>query len=308
MAKHIPLLDVQHLTKSIGDLLLFDDISFSVADTGRVGLIARNGAGKSTLLNILTGREDYDAGDIVYRNGIRVGYLEQAPAFAPEQSVIDACFSRAGDLSELISRYEVCMKTPGTPGLDDLLVEMDLHKAWDFELRAKQILTKLDISEYDKPMGQLSGGQKKRVALANVLLSEPDLLIMDEPTNHLDLGMTEWLENYLQQHVKALLMVTHDRYFLSRVCSDILELDEQGMFAYHGSYEYYLEKREERMTATNASIARAKNLYRKELDWMRRMPCARGHKARYRQEAFYELEKQAQRRMEERTARLEVKR
>ena len=307
MTKHIPLLDVQHLTKSIGDLLLFDDISFSVADTGRVGLIARNGAGKSTLLNILTGREDYDAGDIVYRNGIRVGYLEQAPAFDPEQSVIDACFSRAGDLSELISRYEVCMKTPGTPGLDDLLVEMDLHKAWDFELRAKQILTKLDISEYDKPMGQLSGGQKKRVALANVLLSEPDLLIMDEPTNHLDLGMTEWLENYLQQHVKALLMVTHDRYFLNRVCSDILELDEQGMFAYHGSYEYYLEKREERMTATNASIARAKNLYRKELDWMRRMPCARGHKARYRQEAFYELEKQAQRRMEERTARLEVK-
>lgn len=307
MAKHIPLLDVQHLTKSIGDLLLFDDISFSVADTGRVGLIARNGAGKSTLLNILTGREDYDTGDIVYRNGIRVGYLEQAPAFDPEQSVIDACFSRAGDLSELISRYEVCMKTPGTPGLDDLLVEMDLHKAWDFELRAKQILTKLDISEYDKPMGQLSGGQKKRVALANVLLSEPDLLIMDEPTNHLDLGMTEWLENYLQQHVKALLMVTHDRYFLNRVCSDILELDEQGMFAYHGSYEYYLEKREERMTATNASIARAKNLYRKELDWMRRMPCARGHKARYRQEAFYELEKQAQRRMEERTARLEVK-
>lgn len=307
MAKHIPLLDVQHLTKSIGDLLLFDDISFSVADTGRVGLIARNGAGKSTLLNILTGREDYDAGDIVYRNGIRVGYLEQAPAFDPEQSVIDACFSRAGGLSELISRYEVCMKTPGTPGLDDLLVEMDLHKAWDFELRAKQILTKLDISEYDKPMGQLSGGQKKRVALANVLLSEPDLLIMDEPTNHLDLGMTEWLENYLQQHVKALLMVTHDRYFLNRVCSDILELDEQGMFAYHGSYEYYLEKREERMTATNASIERAKNLYRKELDWMRRMPCARGHKARYRQEAFYELEKQAQRRMEERTARLEVK-
>ena len=307
MAKHIPLLDVQHLTKSIGDLLLFDDISFSVADTGRVGLIARNGAGKSTLLNILTGREDYDAGDIVYRNGIRVGYLEQAPAFDPEQSVIDACFSRAGDLSELISRYEVCMKTPGTPGLDELLAEMDLHKAWDFELRAKQILTKLDISGYDKPMGQLSGGQKKRVALANVLLSEPDLLIMDEPTNHLDLGMTEWLENYLQQHVKALLMVTHDRYFLNRVCSDILELDEQGMFAYHGSYEYYLEKREERMTATNASIARAKNLYRKELDWMRRMPCARGHKARYRQEAFYELEKQAQRRMEERTARLEVK-
>ena len=307
MAKHIPLLDVQHLTKSIGDLLLFDDISFSVADTGRVGLIARSGAGKSTLLNILTGREDYDAGDIVYRNGIRVGYLEQAPAFDPEQSVIDACFSRAGALSELISRYEVCMKTPGTPGLDELLAEMDLHKAWDFELRAKQILTKLDISEYDKPMGQLSGGQKKRVALANVLLSEPDLLIMDEPTNHLDLGMTEWLENYLQQHVKALLMVTHDRYFLNRVCSDILELDEQGMFAYHGSYEYYLEKREERMTATNASIARAKNLYRKELDWMRRMPCARGHKARYRQEAFYELEKQAQRRMEERTARLEVK-
>ena len=299
MAKHIPLLDVQHLTKSIGDLLLFDDISFSVADTGRVGLIARNGAGKSTLLNILTGREDYDAGDIVYRNGIRVGYLEQAPAFDPEQSVIDACFSRAGDLSELISRYEVCMKTPGTPGLDELLAEMDLHKAWDFELRAKQILTKLDISEYDKPMGQLSGGQKKRVALANVLLSEPDLLIMDEPTNHLDLGMTEWLENYLKDSKLTLLMVTHDRYLINSVCTDIYEIDGKTMYQYKGGYDYYLEKRQERIDAETAEIEKARNLYRKELEWMRRMPQARGHKARYREEAFYELEKTAKKTMSE---------
>ena len=302
-----PYLDIQHLTKSIGDLVLFDDISFSVAEGQHVGLIAKNGAGKSTLLGILSGQEDYDSGEITFRNDLRVGYLQQTPHYDPALSVIDACFSQAGELSDLISRYERCLDTPGNPGLAELIDEMERREAWDFELRAKQILTKLDITEFSKPVGQLSGGQLKRVALANVLLTDPDLLILDEPTNHLDIDMIEWLEGYLQRNNKALLMVTHDRYFLDRVCSVILELDGKSLYAYRGNYEYYLEKREERIAATNANIARANNLYRKELDWMRRMPCARGTKARYRKEAFVELEQQAKRRTEERAARLEVK-
>lgn len=287
--------------------MLFDDISFSVAEGQHVGLIAKNGAGKSTLLGILSGQEDYDSGDITFRNDLRVGYLQQTPHYDPALSVIDACFSQAGELSDLISRYERCLDTPGNPGLAELIDEMERREAWDFELRAKQILTKLDITEFSKPVGQLSGGQLKRVALANVLLTDPDLLILDEPTNHLDIDMIEWLEGYLRCNNKALLMVTHDRYFLDRVCSVILELDGKSLYAYRGNYEYYLEKREERIAATNANIARANNLYRKELDWMRRMPCARGTKARYRKEAFVELEQQAKRRTEERAARLEVK-
>lgn len=287
--------------------MLFDDISFSVAEGQHVGLIAKNGAGKSTLLGILSGQEDYDSGEITFRNDLRVGYLQQTPHYDPELSVIDACFSQAGELSDLISRYERCLDTPGNPGLAELIDEMERREAWDFELRAKQILTKLDITEFSKPVGQLSGGQLKRVALANVLLTDPDLLILDEPTNHLDIDMIEWLEGYLRRNNKALLMVTHDRYFLDRVCSVILELDGKSLYAYRGNYEYYLEKREERIAATNANIARANNLYRKELDWMRRMPCARGTKARYRKEAFVELEQQAKRRTEERAARLEVK-
>lgn len=287
--------------------MLFDDISFSVAEGQHVGLIAKNGAGKSTLLGILSGQEDYDSGEITFRNDLRVGYLQQTPHYDPALSVIDACFSQAGELSDLISRYERCLDTPGNPGLAELIDEMERRSAWDFELRAKQILTKLDITEFSKPVGQLSGGQLKRVALANVLLTDPDLLILDEPTNHLDIDMIEWLEGYLQRNNKALLMVTHDRYFLDRVCSVILELDGKSLYAYRGNYEYYLEKREERIAATNANIARANNLYRKELDWMRRMPCARGTKARYRKEAFVELEQQAKRRTEERAARLEVK-
>ena len=287
--------------------MLFDDISFSVAEGQHVGLIAKNGAGKSTLLGILSGQEDYDSGEITFRNDLRVGYLQQTPHYDPALSVIDACFSQAGELSDLISRYERCLDTPGNPGLAELIDEMERREAWDFELRAKQILTKLDITEFSKPVGQLSGGQLKRVALANVLLTDPDLLILDEPTNHLDIDMIEWLEGYLQRNNKALLMVTHDRYFLDRVCSVILELDGKSLYAYRGNYEYYLEKREERIAATNANIARANNLYRKELDWMRRMPCARGTKARYRKEAFVELEQQAKRRTEERAARLEVK-
>lgn len=302
-----PLLDIQHLTKRFGALELFTDISFSVAEGQKVGLIAHNGAGKSTLLSILAGHEDYEEGNIVMRRDAHIAILEQQPIFDPETTVIDACFNRAGELSALISKYEQCLATPGNPGLNELIEEMERHQAWDFELRAKQILSKLQIPDYTQRVSELSGGQLKRVALANVLLADADLLVLDEPTNHLDLDMIEWLESYLQRTTKALLMVTHDRYFLDNVCENILELDDMGLYTYTGNYEYYLEKREQRISATNANIARANNLYRKELDWMRRMPCARGTKARYRKEAFYELEKRAKQRREERVARLEVK-
>ncbi len=302
-----PLLDIQHLTKRFGALELFNDISFSVADGQKVGLIAHNGAGKSTLLNILSGKEDYDAGSIVTRRDARIAILEQSPVFEPGTTVIDACFQRAGKLSSLISQYEQCLVTPKNPGLEQLIDEMERNNAWDFELRAKQILSQLDITNFNQPVNELSGGQLKRVALANVLMADPDLLILDEPTNHLDLTMIEWLEGYLQRSTKALLMVTHDRYFLDNVCQSILELDDEMLYSYAGNYEYYLEKRESRIAAQNANIARANNLYRKELDWMRRMPCARGTKARYRKEAFVELEQRAKQRREERAARLEVK-
>lgn len=302
-----PLLDIQHLTKRFGALELFNDISFSVADGQKVGLIAHNGAGKSTLLNILSGKEDYDSGSIVTRRDARIAILEQSPIFEPGTTVIDACFQRAGKLSSLISQYEQCLVTPENPGLEQLIDEMERNNAWDFELRAKQILSQLDITNFNQPVNELSGGQLKRVALANVLMADPDLLILDEPTNHLDLTMIEWLEGYLQRSTKALLMVTHDRYFLDNVCQGILELDDEMLYSYAGNYEYYLEKRESRIAAQNANIARANNLYRKELDWMRRMPCARGTKACYRKEAFVELEQRAKQRREERAARLEVK-
>lgn len=302
-----PLLDIQHLSKRFGALELFNDISFSIADGQKVGLIAHNGAGKSTLLNILSGKEDYDSGSIVTRRDTQIAILEQTPVFESGTTVIDACFMRAGELSTLIGRYEQCLATPGNPGLSELMDEMERREAWDFEQRAKQILSKLQINNFSQPVDQLSGGQLKRVALANVLLADPDLLVLDEPTNHLDLTMIEWLEGYLQRTTKALLMVTHDRYFLDNVCQEILELDDESLYSYAGNYEYYLEKREQRITAQNANIARANNLYRKELDWMRRMPCARGTKARYRKEAFVELEQRAKQRREERAARLEVK-
>ncbi len=302
-----PLLDIQHLSKRFGALELFNDISFSIADGQKVGLIAHNGAGKSTLLQILAGTEDYEEGSIIMRRDASIAILEQSPVFEPGTTVIDACFQRGGELSQLISSYEQCLATEGNPGLAGLLDEMERRNAWDFELRAKQILSKLDITNFSQPVGELSGGQLKRVALANVLMAEPDLLVLDEPTNHLDLAMIEWLEGYLQRSSKALLMVTHDRYFLDNVCQSILELDGQTIYSYAGNYEYYLDKRGQRIAAQNANIARANNLYRKELDWMRRMPCARGTKARYRKEAFYELEQRARQRREERAARLEVK-
>ena len=307
MAANTPFLDVQDLTKRIGDLVLFENISFSIAEGQYVGLIARNGAGKSTLLNILMGKDDYESGQIIFRRDLRIGYLEQLPEFPAEMSVLDACFWKAGELSALISRYERCLEEQGNPGLAELIEEMEAREAWDYEQKAKQILSKLDIVDFLQPIGTLSGGQLKRVALANALLSEPDLLILDEPTNHLDLEMIEWLETFLQRSNKALLMVTHDRYFLNRVCSKIIEIDDCKIYSYQGPYEYYLEKREERIAVTAANIAKANNLYRKELDWIRRMPCARGGKARYRVNSFYDLEKEAHRRIEERAARLDIK-
>ena len=272
MAKDTPYLDVQQLTKSFGSLVLFENLSFSVAEGQKVGLIAKNGTGKSTLLSILSGKEGYDSGEIIFRRDLKVGMLEQSPAFDPAESVLDACFNHEGDPEKV--------------------------------LKAKQILTQLKIRDLNQPMGQLSGGQQKRVALANVLITDPDLLILDEPTNHLDLEMIEWLEGFLNRGNKTLLMVTHDRFFLDRVCSVILELDDQTIYTYRGNYSYYLEKRQERIDNRRAEIARANNLYRTELEWMRRMPQARGHKARYREEAFYELEKVAKQRIEERQMRL----
>jgi len=268
-------LDVQHLTKSFGAHTLFEDISFSIAGGQRTGLVARNGTGKSTLLSIITGKEGYDDGSIVFRRGIRTGYLEQTPQFNPQDSVLDACFNHNGNEEKI--------------------------------LRAKQILTQLKIKDLSQAMGTLSGGQQRRVALANVLITEPDMLILDEPTNHLDLEMIEWLEGFLSRGNKTLLMVTHDRFFLDRVCTTIIELDNRTVYTYKGNYSYYLEKRQERIDNTRAEIARANNLYRKELEWMRRMPQARGHKARYREEAFFELEKTARQRIEERQMRLKSK-
>ena len=275
MANQLPFLDVQNLTKSFGAHLLFEDISFSVAERQKVGLVARNGTGKSTLLSILTGIEGYDSGEIIFRRDLRVGYLEQTPKFNPGDTVLEACFNHAGDDEKV--------------------------------LKAKQILTQLKIGDLNQTMGTLSGGQQRRVALANVLITEPDMFILDEPTNHLDLDMIEWLEGFLSRGNRTLLMVTHDRFFLDGVCSVILELDDKKIYTYRGNYSYYLEKRQERIDNTRAEIARANNLYRKELDWMRRMPQARGHKARYREDAFYELEKVAKQRIEERQVRLKSK-
>ena len=267
-----PYLEVQNLTKSFGAQVLFENISFSIAEGQRIGLIAQNGTGKSTLLSVLTGDEGYDAGSIIYRRDLRVGFLHQSPQFDPDESVLDACFNHQGEEEKV--------------------------------LRAKQILTQLKISDLSQPMRELSGGQQKRVALANVLITEPDLFILDEPTNHLDLEMIEWLEGFLGRGQKTLLMVTHDRFFLDRVCNTIIELDNRTLYTYRGNYSYFMEKRQERIDNTRAEIARANNLYRRELEWMRRMPQARGHKARYREEAFYELERVAKQRLEERQLRL----
>lgn len=303
----IPYLQVDALTKSFGDLVLFEGISFGVAQGQRVGLIARNGAGKSTLLDVLAGIEGHDSGSIVYKNDLRVGYLRQRPVYPAGLTVLEACFHETNDTLQLIREYEQCLETPGNPGLDELLDRMEHADAWNYEQRAKQILTSLHITDYDQKVETLSGGQLKRVALANVLIGNPDMLILDEPTNHLDLPLIEWLEDYLTRSTATLLMVTHDRYFLDNVCNEIIEIDDRTVYSYKGNYSYYLEKREERIEARNTEIIRANNLYRTELEWMRRMPQARGHKARYREEAFYELEKVAKQRISNDRVQLNVK-
>ena len=302
-----PYLQIDNLTKSFGDLVLFENISFGIAEGQRIGLIAKNGTGKTTLLNIISGKEGYDSGNIVFRRDLRVDYLEQDPKYPEELTVLEACFHHGNSVVELIKEYERCMETEGHPGLEDLLVRMDHEKAWEYEQKAKQILSQLKIRNFDQQVKYLSGGQLKRVALANALITEPDLLILDEPTNHLDLDMTECLEEYLRRTNLSLLMVTHDRYFLDRVCSEIIEIDNRQVYQYKGNYSYYLEKRQERIEATNAEIERANNLYRTELDWMRRMPQARAHKAKYRQDAFYEIEKVAKQRFNNDNVKLDVK-
>lgn len=274
MATQIPYLDVQNLTKRFGAQVLFENISFSIAEGQKVGLIARNGTGKSTLMSVLMDKEGYESGSIIYRRDLKLGFLEQSPQFDPEESVLDACFNHKDDPEKV--------------------------------LKARQILTQLHITNLEQPMGLLSGGQQKRVALANVLITEPDFLMLDEPTNHLDLEMIEWLEGYLNRGNKTIFMVTHDRFFLDKVCNVILELDDQGIYTYRGNYAYYLEKRQERMDNLRAEIQHSKNLYRRELEWMRRQPQARGHKAKYREDAFYELEKVAKQRIEDRQVRLKA--
>ncbi|MFA5044438.1 MAG: ABC-F family ATP-binding cassette domain-containing protein [Paludibacter sp.] len=303
----ISYLQVENLTKSFGDNLLFENISFGISDNQRIALIAKNGTGKTTLLNIIAGLEDYQGGSISFRRDLRVGYLNQDPDFPKELSVLDACLQTDNDAVRTIAAYEHCMMSQNHDGLDEILSQMDLHKAWDYETRIKQILGKLKITNYEQLIGELSGGQLKRVALANVLIAEPDLLILDEPTNHLDLEMIEWLEDFLKRSKMALLMVTHDRYFLDRVCTNILEIDHQSMFQYNGNYSYYLEKRQERIENWNSESERTVNLYKKELEWMRRQPQARAHKAKSRQESFYEIEERAKQRRNNDKVQLDVK-
>ena len=274
MASQIPYLDVQNLTKRFGAQVLFENISFSIAEGQKVGLVARNGTGKSTLMSVLMDKEGHEGGSIIYRRDLKLGFLEQSPVFNPEESVLDACFNHHGDPERV--------------------------------LKARQILTQLHIDDLEQPMGQLSGGQQKRVALANVLITEPDFLMLDEPTNHLDLEMIEWLEGYLNRGNKTIFMVTHDRFFLDKVCNVILELDNRSIYTYRGNYAYYLDKRQERMDNLRAEIQHSRNLYRRELEWMRRQPQARGHKAKYREDAFYELEKVARQRIEDRQVRLKA--
>ncbi len=302
----ISYLQVDSLTKSFGDLVLFENLSFGVAQGQKIGLIAKNGTGKTTLLNIIGGKEDYDSGEVVFRNDLRVGYLEQSPSYPADLTVLEACFQSDNDTVRLLADYEKAVEENNTELLSELLPRMDALKAWDYEQRAKQILGQLKIYNLNQKIGQLSGGQLKRVALANVLITDPELIILDEPTNHLDLEMTEWLEEYLGRANISILMVTHDRYFLDRVCDQILEIDHKQLYSYKGNYSYYLEKRQERIDAANADVEHANNLLRKELDWMRRQPQARGTKAKSRIDAFYELEKRAKQIHEGSQVNLEV--
>ncbi len=303
----VSYLQIENLTKSFGDLLLFENLSLSISEGEKIGLIAQNGSGKTTLLNIIAGKEDYDCGTITFKRDLRVGYLEQDPKFPAGLTVLQACFYSENETVRLIADYEKAMNSGDHTNLDHILSEMDRLKAWDYEQKAKQILGQLKITNFEQHIEELSGGQLKRVALANVLIVEPDLFILDEPTNHLDLEMTEWLESYLNRSTISLLMVTHDRYFLDRVCNEIVEIENKQLWQYRGNYSYFLEKREERLSARNAEIDRANNLLRKELDWMRRQPQARATKAKARIDAFYELEKKASQDFSNSNVKLDVK-
>lgn len=299
-------LQVENLSKSFGDLTLFEDLSFGVNEGERVALIARNGAGKTTLLSMIAGQEGQDKGSVIFRNDIKVGYLEQSPSFASGMTVLDAVFSSSSEAVHLIARYEEMMKHNQTEGLDEVLHQMEVLKAWDLEVKAKSILSQLKVDDFEQKVDTLSGGQQKRVALANVLLNEPDFLILDEPTNHLDLEMVEWLEDYLSKTRVTLLMVTHDRYFLDRVCNTILEIDHGIIYTYKGNYSYYLEKRDERIASFNAEVDKAQNLFRRELDWMRRQPSARGTKQKARIDSFYTLKDKAFQKRQDSSVRLET--
>ncbi len=302
-----PILQIDTLTKSFGDLLLLNEISFGINEGDKIGLIAANGAGKTTLLNIIAGKEPYDSGRVVFRNDVRMAYLNQSPQFDPEQSVLQACFNVNNEIVKLISRYEDIISSKNHDGLDLILAEMDLHNAWDYEQRIKQILSQLKITDFNQKISELSGGQIKRVALANVLISEPEFVIMDEPTNHLDLEMVEWLEDHLHRNNISLLMVTHDRYFLDRICKSIIEIDDKQIYSYKGNYSYYLEKRDERISTQDAEVSRAKNLMRKELEWMRRQPQARETKSKSRIDSFYTLEEKAKQRRENNNLQISAK-
>lgn len=302
-----PILQIDSLTKSFGDKLLFYDISYGIAQGERIGLIARNGTGKTTLLNIIAGKESYDSGRIVFRNDIRLSYLPQSPQFDPDQTVLEACFASQSEVVKLIARYEAVMASGNHDQLDEVLAQMELLQAWDYEQRIKQILNRLNITQLNQKTGELSGGQIKRVALANALISEPDIILLDEPTNHLDLEMVEWLEDFLDRSSAALLMVTHDRYFLDRVCTQIIEIDQQQLYQYKGNYSYFLEKQEERIQAQGAEVSKAKNLYRKELEWMRTQPRARGTKSKSRIDDFYSLEEKTKQTRQEGNLKLAAK-
>jgi ATP-binding cassette subfamily F protein uup len=303
----VSFLQIDDLSKRFGDLVLYEHISFGVAQGEKIGLIARNGAGKTTLLNMISGKESVDGGSIVFRNDLRVGYLEQSPACPEGLTVLQTCFCSQSETVRLIADYETALLSNDTKTLETLIPRMEQEKAWDYERKAKQILSQLKIKDFDQKVETLSGGQLKRVALANVLIPEPELLLLDEPTNHLDMEMIEWLEGYLKRSTISLLMVTHDRYFLDEVCNEIIEIDNRQIYSYNGNYSYYLDRRAERLEATQSAVDHANNLLRKELDWMRRQPQARATKAKYRIEAFYELEKKAAQRQDERNIRLPVK-
>ena len=303
----VSYLQVEGLSKAFGVDVLFEDLTFGVAEGEKIGLIAKNGTGKSTLLDILAGIASQDSGTVIYRNNLRVGYLPQLPDLGGASTVLDACLHGDDPRSGAIHDYEEALRTGDSDAMTAAIQAMDANVAWDYEERFKQILTQLKITDYNQPVKELSGGQVKRVALARLLIDEPQMLILDEPTNHLDIDMIEWLENYLQRSRVTLLMVTHDRYFLDNICNRILEMDQHSIFSYSGNYNYYLEKRAERIEAQNAQVERARNLLRTELDWMRRQPQARAHKAQYRIDAFYDLQERAQQRRDDGEVELNVK-